>query len=47
MLVSIKNIGEAAAKRAGSTLPFPGMGQQTRFHNEMLKVIPLLPREPL
>ena len=50
VLVSIKSIVEAAAKKAGSSaplfcVPFPGMGQQGRFHNEMLKIIPLLPRE--
>jgi hypothetical protein len=25
-------------------VPFPGMGQQTRFHNEMQRILPLLPR---
>ncbi|MDA9410584.1 hypothetical protein [Bradyrhizobium sp. CCBAU 45384] len=50
MLVSIKRIVEAAAKAAGSNapvygVPFPGMGQQRRFHTEMIKIIPLLPRE--
>ncbi|WP_271508751.1 hypothetical protein [Bradyrhizobium sp. CCBAU 11357] len=49
VLVSIKGIVEAAAKAAESNakvfgVPFPGMGQQTRFHNEMLKIIPRLPR---
>lgn len=49
MLISIKSIVEAAAKAAGSnaprySVPFPGMGQQTRFHNAMLEIIPSLPR---
>lgn len=49
MLISIKSIVEAAAKAAGSNaaryvVPFPGMGQQTRFHNRMLEIIPLLAR---
>jgi hypothetical protein len=40
---------EAAAVMAGHsgprfTVPFPGMGQQTRFHNEMQRILPLLPR---
>ncbi|MCK1498656.1 hypothetical protein [Bradyrhizobium sp. 188] len=49
MLVSIKRIVEAAAKAAGSNapvygVPFPGMGQQARFHREMVEIIPMLPR---
>ncbi|MDA9506334.1 hypothetical protein XI09_17185 [Bradyrhizobium sp. CCBAU 11386] len=49
MLVSIRSIVETAAKAAGSNatlfgVPFPGMGQQACFHNEMLKIIPRLPR---
>jgi hypothetical protein len=49
VLVRIKSIVEAAAKAAGSnapvfSVPFPGMGQQARFHNEMVKLIPRLPR---
>jgi hypothetical protein len=49
MLISIRSIVETAAKAARSnallfSAPFPGMGQQIRFHNEMLKIIPLLPR---
>ncbi|MCK1602614.1 hypothetical protein IVB02_14455 [Bradyrhizobium sp. 166] len=49
VLISIKSIVEAAVAGAGSNakifcVPFPGMGQQTRFHNEMLKIIPQLPR---
>ncbi len=52
VLISIRSIVEAAAKAAGSnavlfSVPFPGMGQQARFHNEMLKIIPRLPREPI
>ena len=52
LLVSIRGIVERAAKDAGSNahlygVPFPGMGQQSRFHNEMLKILPLLPRHPL
>ncbi|MGY4175752.1 hypothetical protein ACVIHH_001043 [Bradyrhizobium sp. USDA 4518] len=49
VLVSIRSIVEAAARAAGSDarlfgVPFPGMGQQARFHNEMVQIIPLLPR---
>ncbi|WP_407114130.1 hypothetical protein [Bradyrhizobium sp. LMG 9283] len=49
MLISIKSIAEAPAKAAGSNaprygVPFPGMGQQTRFHNAMLEIVPSLPR---
>ncbi|MCA1533851.1 hypothetical protein I6F21_14910 [Bradyrhizobium sp. NBAIM03] len=49
MLVGIKNIVETAAKAAESNapryaVPFPGMGQQTRFQNAMLEIIPSLPR---
>ena len=52
LLVSIKAIVEKAAKEAGSDaqmygVPFPGMGQQSRFHNEMLKILPLLPRHSI
>lgn len=47
VLVSIKSIVEAAAKAAGSNapvfgVPFPGMGQQARFHREMIEIIPRL-----
>ena len=33
--------GSSAARHA---VPFPGMGQQTRFRNEMARIIPLLPK---
>ncbi|MGA7546608.1 MAG: hypothetical protein WBW08_12440 [Methyloceanibacter sp.] len=49
LLLSIKGIVEAAAIAAGSSaaryaVPFPGMGQQTRFRDEMARIIPDLPR---
>ena len=49
LLLGIKDIVEAAAIAAGSNahryaVPFPGMGQQLRFHAEMARVIPKLPR---
>ncbi|MGY2845134.1 hypothetical protein ACVIWU_004995 [Bradyrhizobium sp. USDA 4509] len=49
VLVSIRSIVEGAARAAGSDarlfgVPFPGMGQQARFHNEMVQIIPLFPR---
>jgi hypothetical protein len=49
LLISIKNIVDAAAIAAGSTaqrfaVPFPGMGQQTRFKTAMAQIIPTLPR---
>ena len=49
LLPSIKKIVEAAAIAAGSSaaryaVPFPGMGQQTRFRNEMARIIPMLPK---
>ncbi|QHP69821.1 hypothetical protein EI171_22510 [Bradyrhizobium sp. LCT2] len=52
VLVSIKSIVEAAAKAAGSNVPvfgvpFPGMGQQARFHRKMIEIVPQLPREPI
>lgn len=28
-------------------VPFPGNGQQRRFHLQMIDIIPELPREPL
>lgn len=51
VLVSMNSIVEAAAREAGSdaplfAVPFAGMGQQARFHREMIKILPLLPREP-
>jgi hypothetical protein len=50
LLVRIRTIAETAAKAARSDaqafcVPFPGMGQQGRFHNDMFKITPLLPRE--
>jgi hypothetical protein len=49
LLLSIKNVVDAAAIRAGSNacrfaVPFPGMGQQTRFQTAMASIIPKLPR---
>ncbi len=51
VLMSIGTIVEGAAKAARSSaplycVPFPGMGQQTRFHNEMVAIMPRLPKEP-
>jgi len=52
VLISIRSIVEAAAKAAESNallfgVPFPGVGQQARFHREMIEIIPRLPREPM
>jgi hypothetical protein len=49
LLLSIKNIVDAAAITADSNarrfaVPFPGMGQQARFHTAMACIIPKLPR---
>ena len=49
LLLGIKDIVDHAAIAAGSkadryAVPFPGMGQQTRSHNEMTRILPLLPR---
>jgi hypothetical protein len=49
VLVSIRPIVEAAARAAGSSaqmfgVPFPGMGQQARFHSQMVQIIPLVAR---
>ncbi|MBR1156780.1 hypothetical protein [Bradyrhizobium sp. JYMT SZCCT0428] len=49
LMIGIKNIVEAAAAAAGSdaqrfAVPFPGMGQQTRFKAAMARIIPVLPR---
>lgn len=49
LLKSIRGYVEAAAKAAGSNaihyaVPFPGMGQQGRFHKAMAEIIPNLPR---
>jgi len=52
LLISIKAIVEAAAIAAGSNaprfaVPFPGMGQQSRFQAAMAQIIPTLPRLPM
>jgi hypothetical protein len=49
LLSGIKDIVSDAARKAGSkvslhSVPFPGMGNQTKFHNEMIKIVPELPR---
>ena len=49
LLSRIENIVEAAKIESGSTasfysVPFPGNGHQKRFHAEMKKIIPKLPR---
>jgi hypothetical protein len=49
VLVRIRKVVEAAADAAGSdaprfVVPFPGMGQQARFHAAMDGIIPKLPR---
>jgi hypothetical protein len=51
LLISIRTIVDAAAIAAGSdaprfAVPFPGMGQQSRFQAAMLQIIPTLPRLP-
>jgi hypothetical protein len=51
LLIGIKTIVDAAAIAAGSdaarfAVPFPGMGQQSRFQAAMLQIIPTLPRLP-
>ena len=51
LLMSIKTIVNAAAIAACSdaprfAVPFPGMGQQTRFQVAMAQIIPTLPRLP-
>ena len=50
VLKAIEDTVEAAAKAAGCdaelfAVPFPGMGQQVRFHEAMAKIMPRLPRE--
>jgi len=50
LLLSIKEIVEAAADEAGSSaprfaVPFPGNGQQGRFQKAMAQIIQHLPRE--
>jgi hypothetical protein len=52
LLRRIKVDVEAAATTAGNNaprfaVPFPGNGQQTRFQEEMARILPLLPREPI
>ena len=49
LLRSIAVDVEAAARMAGSAatryvVPFPGFGQQRRFHVEMTAILPLLPK---
>ena len=51
LLVRIGPIVETAAIMAGHagrrfSVPFPGMGQQARFHGEMQHILPALPRLP-
>jgi hypothetical protein len=31
-------------RRCSRPAPFPGMGQQTRFRDEMARIIPVLPK---
>ena len=50
LLKSIGAIVRAAASRAGFDgpffeVPFPGNGQQRRFHLQMIDIVPGLPRE--
>ncbi len=52
LLLRINPVVEAAAIVANSiaprfTLPFPGMGNQKRFKDEMMRIIPMLPRIPV
>jgi hypothetical protein len=52
LLISIKDIVEAAAIEAGSSaprfaVPFPGMGQQGRFKAAMAEIVSNLPRLPI
>lgn len=52
LLVSIREIVERAAEKAGSSaklygVPFPGRWKPSRFHAEMSKIVPLLPRHTL
>ena len=49
LMVGIEKIVEAAAIEAESTasrfsVPFPGNGQQARFHAKMIEILPKLPR---
>lgn len=45
LLLGIKDIVKAAAGSGAHfyAVPFPGMGQQSRFHAEMARIIPELP----
>jgi hypothetical protein len=48
LLMSIRDISGQQQARLETSLrytlvPFPGMGQQARFHSEMTKIIPLFP----
>jgi hypothetical protein len=52
LLKSIGPVVRASASGAGFNgpffeLPFPGNGQQRRFHFRMIEIIPELPREPI
>jgi hypothetical protein len=52
LLFKIKNIVDAAATMARCNaprfaVPFPGNGQQTRFHAAMVSIVPKLPRAGL
>jgi hypothetical protein len=52
LLKSISPIIRAAASGAGFggpffEVPFPGNGQQRRFHLQMINIVPELPRHPL
>jgi hypothetical protein len=49
LLIGIKTIVDAAATAACSdaprfAVPFPGMGQQSRFKTAMAQILPILPR---
>jgi hypothetical protein len=47
LLKSIERYVRAAAAGSNAvcyTVPFPGNGQQNRFHADMIRLIPLLPR---
>ncbi|HWY60445.1 MAG TPA: hypothetical protein VNW15_00950 [Rhizomicrobium sp.] len=49
LMVGIEKIVEAASLEVKSTasrfsVPFPGNGQQTRFHSKMIEILPDLPK---
>jgi hypothetical protein len=51
LLRGISDVVHTAAASAGFTghvfdVPFPGNGQQRRFHEQMIEIVPTLPREP-